>query len=183
MVPVYPVGAGFPKAVAVGNREASREADFPEGVGRLFQGEAVALAHEPLARGLGGRERRERRLEGPLPAGPESVPRRDEVCGLVVVEPDAGTEELRDRGGVPAEEEAPRLQTAHRGIGRPRLRLDREDTVRDLLEEPLVGLPPHPPELLEALADRIARPRVLPPEVFDLTVPRPLPPTEPGVPS
>src|SRR2546428_2969470 len=87
-----------PQDVAVENREAVREADVPEEVGRLFHGEAVDLAHEPLARGLGGRERRERRLEGPLPAGPESVPRRDEVCGLVVVEPDAGTEELRDRG-------------------------------------------------------------------------------------
>src|SRR5256712_4938070 len=136
----------------------------------LLHREAVDLPDEPFPRGLRGRERGERTLQRPTPPVSEPVPRGDEVRGLVIVEPDAGAEERRNRGHVPAKEEALLRQSAHRRIGRPGLRLDREDAVRDLLVQSLVRLPPFCLELFEPSTYRVSFFLVLSPEGIEVAI-------------
>src|SRR2546422_4636827 len=168
--PDHAVADEVPEDVPVEEREAVREADVPEEVGGLLHRETVALPDEPFPRGLRGRERGERLLQRPPPPGSEPVPRSDDVRGLVIVEPDPGAEERRNRRRVPRKEEAPLLEAHDRRIRRPRLRLNRQDAECDLFEEALVALPPLCLEFFEPSPYRGSSFLVLSPEGTEVVI-------------
>src|SRR3972149_4884765 len=156
--------------MAVENRKLVGEADIPQEMGGLFHREAIHLTDEPITRCVCGRVGGERFLEGPLAALPESLARRNEIRSLVVVKPRSAPEELRDRSDVPGQQETVLLQASHGSIRRARLCLNREDAVRDLLEQPLIWLPPDRAELREPMADFVLLRRVLGEEFVDVPV-------------
>src|SRR5437867_2987054 len=92
--------------------------------GRRRSARPVPIPREPLPRGLRRGERLEGLLQGPPARRAEPLPRGDEVGGLVVVEPDAGPEERRDRGSVPLKEEAVLRESTHGRVRRAGFRLN-----------------------------------------------------------
>ena len=160
-----------PEDVAIENREVVRVPDVPQEMGRLLHREPVDLPHQPVARRLVGRERGQRLLQDPVPAAPKSVTCCDEVCGLVVVESDVMPEQRRNRLRVPLEEELRLHQSLDCRGGCASLRLDREDAVGDLLEEPRIGQLPHRPELREPRPDCIPVDAVLATKFVQMAVP------------
>src|SRR5438093_163280 len=159
-----------PEDVAVENREVVRVPDVPQEMGRLLHREAVDLAREPVARCLRGREGGQHFLQGPMSVPGKPFARRNEVGRLMVVESNSSAEKRRNRWRVSAKKEPPLLQSPDRSIGGPGLRLDREDAVRDLLEQSLIGRSPRPPKISKPGTDCIALGTVVPPEFFEIAV-------------
>src|SRR5438093_9300162 len=161
-----------PQAWGVEDRKAVPSAEVPEEMACLFPSEAVDLADEPGPRALRVREPVEALAEDGARGREETVPRSDDIGGLVVVEPSPRLEERGHFTMATGPEEPVVRERSDRRIGGPRLRLNREDTEAHLLEQSFVRERSDAAELGEAGLDQLALRGVLGAEDSHVAVPR-----------
>jgi hypothetical protein len=141
--------------VSIEDCQPVSSADVPEEVAGLLPTKPVDLTDEPCTHGLRVAKALQGVAEPRAFGGKEAFPGSHEVGRLVIVKPDARPQECRDLARLTGPEQIVDREGLHRRIGGTGLRLDREETKTQFLEETFVLACPNATELHKPRCDLV----------------------------